>query len=338
MPSVKEMKEQRPEEGRRGAAPSLATLAAILHNKDGKQSLPSRFRALFSLRAIDDDAAVEAIGHAFADSSALLKHELAYVLGQMQRPSALPKLEAVLRDTAEDAMVRHECAEAMGAIGEEASIPVLEAFLDDPSAPVRETCEIALDLIRGGRPSPPTRAAAAEEAAFDGAAAGMLTFGSVDPAPAMEGTHLMSVGALKAQLMDTRSDLYHRYKAMFALRNRGADPEAVLALCAAFADESALFRHEVAYVLGQLQHPISVDALALQLAKADEAAMVRHECAEALGSIANERCIELLMRFKDDAEVVVAESCLVALDMAAYEQSAEMDFFPTSEAPACCEA
>ena len=28
-------------------------------------------------------------------------------------------------------------------------------------------------------------------------------------------------------------------------------------------DESALFRHEIAYVLGQLQHPASVSALTL---------------------------------------------------------------------------
>ena len=44
----------------------------------------------------------------FIDPSALLKHELAYCLGQMRKPSALPALEAVLRDASEDPMVRHE--------------------------------------------------------------------------------------------------------------------------------------------------------------------------------------------------------------------------------------
>lgn len=42
------------------------------------------------------------------DSSALLKHELAYCLGQMKLESALPALEKTLRDTTEDPMVRHE--------------------------------------------------------------------------------------------------------------------------------------------------------------------------------------------------------------------------------------
>lgn len=44
----------------------------------------------------------------FSDPSALLKHELAYCLGQIGKPTALPALESVLRDASEDPMVRHE--------------------------------------------------------------------------------------------------------------------------------------------------------------------------------------------------------------------------------------
>lgn len=44
----------------------------------------------------------------FEDESALLKHELAYCLGQIKNDKALPVLESVLRDRAEDPMVRHE--------------------------------------------------------------------------------------------------------------------------------------------------------------------------------------------------------------------------------------
>ena len=44
----------------------------------------------------------------FADESALLKHELAYCLGQMKNMNALPVLESVLADEKEDPMVRHE--------------------------------------------------------------------------------------------------------------------------------------------------------------------------------------------------------------------------------------
>lgn len=46
----------------------------------------------------------------FADESPLLKHELAYVLGQIGDHSAVPHLEAVLRDENkfQGEMVRHE--------------------------------------------------------------------------------------------------------------------------------------------------------------------------------------------------------------------------------------
>jgi deoxyhypusine monooxygenase len=49
---------------------------------------------------------------AFEDQSALLKHELAYCLGQMKIKSALPTLESILRNTSEDPMVRHEVRHA----------------------------------------------------------------------------------------------------------------------------------------------------------------------------------------------------------------------------------
>ena len=44
----------------------------------------------------------------FQDPSALLKHELAYCLGQMKNTAALSILESVLADEREDPMVRHE--------------------------------------------------------------------------------------------------------------------------------------------------------------------------------------------------------------------------------------
>ncbi len=44
----------------------------------------------------------------FEETSALLLHEVAYVLGQMREPSAVPILTAVLRDTNQLPIVRHE--------------------------------------------------------------------------------------------------------------------------------------------------------------------------------------------------------------------------------------
>ncbi len=114
---------------------------------DGDLPMFQRMRAVFALRNLGGTEAIEALGAAFADPSALLRHELAYVMGQMQDPEALPVLTERLSDPAEHVMVRHEAAEAMGAIGDEAARPVLEKFLADPNPEVSESCEVALDLL-----------------------------------------------------------------------------------------------------------------------------------------------------------------------------------------------
>ncbi len=50
----------------------------------------------------------------------------------------------------------------------------------------------------------------------------------------------------------------------------------------------------------------------------NEHRMVRHEAAEALGAIGGEEVESLLSQFADDEEIVVKESCDVALDAMEY--------------------
>ena len=149
-------------------------------------------------------------------------------------------------------------------------------------------------------------------------------FPTIDPAPASLHSPLaantqpstQSVPELQATLMDTSLNLFERYRAMFALRNDGGR-EAVLALATGFDDASALFRHEIAYVFGQLSSPDSVPSLIEVLRRPDEEDMVRHEAAEALGGIATDECLPILQEFANDPNCprVVKESCEVALDM-----------------------
>jgi deoxyhypusine monooxygenase len=58
----------------------------------------------------------------------------------------------------------------------------------------------------------------------------------------------------------------------------------------------------------------SVDILGKVLADPTEHAMVRHEAAEALGAIEDNRVTEWLQRFATDEDLIVAHSCVVALD------------------------
>ncbi|XP_053159984.1 deoxyhypusine hydroxylase [Hemicordylus capensis] len=275
---------------------------------DSRQPLNARFRALFTLRNLGGPVAIKWISRGFEDDSALLKHELAYCLGQMQDERAIPVLTEVLQDTHQDPMVRHEAGEALGAIGNPEVLDVLKQYSEDPVIEVAETCQLAvkrLEWLQKHPAQPPSS-----------------PYCSVDPAPpAEEG----DVEELRQALLNDSLPLFERYRAMFALRNIGGEA-AVLALADGLKCGSALFRHEVAYVLGQMQHEASVPQLTASLASAAENPMVRHECAEALGSIAKAPCLATLEAFAQDEERVVRESCEVALDMYNYENSPDFQY------------
>ena len=286
------------------------------------------------------------------DPSALFRHDVAFALGQRQGPGALPALAKALADAGEHPMVRHEAAEAAGAVGGPAAHALLAAHAADPAPEVAQTCALALRRVEhyeeaqagaGG-----AKAAAEEE---------VKRYLSVDPAPpAPAGT---ATPALVAALGDRGAPLWDRYRALFALRDRGG-AEVVAALVAALragrpengsggggeeegvavADaattaaaaahppvaETALFKHEVAYVLGQMQEPSSVPALAACLGDGGEHPMVRHEAAEALGAVGGAVAAAALAAGVGDPEPIVAHSCEVALDVLAHEASGAFEY------------
>lgn len=121
------------------------------------EPLARRFRALFSLKHFASLQppteltlpAIQAIAAAFVSPSELLKHELAYCLGQSRNPHSVSVLQKVVQDAGEDTMCRHEAAEALGALGDAGSLGILKALRDDAheSDVIRETCDLAVERI-----------------------------------------------------------------------------------------------------------------------------------------------------------------------------------------------
>jgi deoxyhypusine monooxygenase len=287
--------------------PASALRIALL---DLDEPIAKRTHAAFYLRTLGNPEAIGILMEALSQrkDSALMRHELAYILGQIGNATACPALTAILDDEGEDVLVRHECAEALGAIGQSSSCAILDKYKSHEVKDISETCQIALDLI-AYRNSP----SAAQEKAVQG----KTRYRTVDPAPGY--SEEKPVAQLLEELVNSsgQASLFKRYRAMFTLRNMDTD-EAALTLCEGFKDPSALFRHEVAYVLGQMQKEVTVPALTDVLTNTDEHRMVRHEAAEALGSIGGEEVELILGEFLDDPEVVVTESCEVALDTLDY--------------------
>eukprot|EP00127_Corallochytrium_limacisporum_P001563 Clim_evm16s66 gene=Clim_evmTU16s66 len=283
---------------------------------DAKAPLNDRFRALFTLKNIGGKGAIDAIAAVFGDESALLKHELAYCLGQMQDPEAVPCLEIVLADMTQDPMVRHEAAEALGAIASDGCEEILVRFKGDPRVEVSETVEIALDRLRWLK----------EGKVQEDDKLSQNPYSSVDPAPPTVAQKTMTTAELKDLLCDESKSLFERYRSMFELRNRGQEDDVHALVEGMLKASSALFRHEVAYVLGQMQHPASVSGLSKVLENSEEHGMVRHEAAEALGSVATKEAEDVLRKYIDDSEQVVKESCLVALDITEHEKSGDFQY------------
>ena len=305
-----------------------ATWMATTLQPETQASVCSKYLSIFSIRNRTDEGAVADLQQLFhSTSSVLLRHEIAYALGQMQRKDAVPFLSEVLCDSNENAITRHEAAEALGAIGEPESIELLRKYASDPAQEVADTCSLAVARLEAQvfqdkgvcgcerRPqellrleqsqlsqqssnqaselqsegqstlqlnassasvtctSEPTGAVTEHEAGSNN------LFVTVDPAPAARAAPLAE---LRARLLDRGLPLFERYRAMFALRDavpKTGEP-AVAALCEGFADDCALFKHEVAFVLGQLEHPASVPSLCAAMESDAEHPMVRHEAAE----------------------------------------------------------
>ena len=181
---------------------------------DSTLPLGDRFDALFQLRTNGTVAAMQCIAGRLLDpkeDSALLKHELAYCIGQMQLKEAIPSLSQVLENENENTMVRHEAGEALGAIGSAEAIDVLSKFVSHSEAAISETCQLAIERINN----------VSENSNQNKPTGG---FGSIDPAVFEEsltpsGDTCEDIDPLQERLLNESIPLYERYVAMFKLRN-----------------------------------------------------------------------------------------------------------------------
>jgi deoxyhypusine monooxygenase len=221
----------------------IARLKAKL--EAGGLTLPQKYHILCSLRNCSNSSVLNALLVALRDSSALYRHDIAFSLGQRQDATAVQALIQILADSAEHCIVRHEAAEALGAIGTPECVEPLRWHCHSSVQEVAETCALAMQRMdyfaRLPEAEQPSR------------------FQSVDPTPPYPSATPLQ--ELSDTLEDEAALLFNRYRALFALRNRGGDAAvASLARCLR-SSQSALLKHEVAYVLGQMLHSAGVACL-----------------------------------------------------------------------------
>lgn len=84
------------------------------------------------------------------DPDPIVRHEAAFVLGELADPAGVPALAEAVRSDPSD-LVRHESAEALGWIAIEESAAALREALGDRSPEVARTAEISLAMHREPR-------------------------------------------------------------------------------------------------------------------------------------------------------------------------------------------
>jgi deoxyhypusine monooxygenase len=126
----------------------VAGLRAALLDSDCP--IATRNRAAYWIRekgAEPEARAALRAGLQLKGDSVLLRHEIAYVLGQLGHADAVDDLCAIVNDVSDDAIVRHEAAEALGAIGDARAMATLVAHCDDARREVSETCRLSVQLV-----------------------------------------------------------------------------------------------------------------------------------------------------------------------------------------------
>ena len=198
------------------AAPPLEVLKATL--KDTASPVSKSMRAAYFLRSLHTgsdcpstkEAVISALASALRNKSsgALLRHEFAYVLGQMRDKLACDALQETLDDTTDNVMVRHECGEALGAIGELSSLHCLRRNMADGALEeVAQTCEVAVNFINWQLKGEDYETS---ESAPVACACMLSPYDSTDPAPPSPAHANVPTPELGRMLRDTNLKLFDR--------------------------------------------------------------------------------------------------------------------------------
>ncbi|UKK00518.1 deoxyhypusine monooxygenase [Theileria orientalis] len=298
------------------ARPSPSLVKSILLNKDVPLYL--QLRALYFCRDLPIEDATQILISAFeVHFDTFMRHEIAYVIGQSGCVNASKRLSELVEDVSEDPMVRHEAIEALAALKSTIFIDLIKKFSKDPCRAVRDTCILALHSLEstgsasicGCTSAPPSNSA----------------YRAIDPIPveSSDDSDIGNLESLSKVLFNQELPIYKRYEALYKIRAISGDEAAKIIGQALVMDKvSEVFRHECAFVLGQMQSTSAVESLIECLRNEDEEPMARHEAALALGSCGcidpdnecTKKILEALEKYLNDKVKVVSDSCIVAMD------------------------
>lgn len=298
----------------------ISILGDIISNHH--YNIKLRMQCLFQLRSIGSLSAVKALQNALLlePASDLLRHEICYVFGQMiESEENIKEIEEFCNKEIFDKpekwapIVLHEAAEALGNISTENNLALLKRFANYHDEIIKETCELAIENVNWLNKTDKGKTEGLNHEND------CKMYNSNDPAPPFnykKEEKYRDIKVLKDILFN--GNLFDQYRVLFTLRNLGTS-EAVDLMCETFTDKfTPLFKHEVAFVLGQMAKTAvkALKKLEEVLQDEKENSIVRHETALALGEISESK--ELLEKYSSHEDLLVGESCIIATELIEY--------------------
>lgn len=212
-------------------------------------------------------------------------------------------------------IVIHEAVEGYANLNPSNIKNLLEKFKGIDDELITETWDLALELNKWQEET--------QMGESEGLDLKKLKHATNDPAPPFnpeKSDNYRSVEWLKDLLLNPKELIFDRYRAMFTLREIGTE-EACEALWLTLSDDhsadcSALLKHEIGFVLGQMGRNFAsvwTPFLIKAVENEEEAGVVRHEWVIALGNITDKT--EVMLKYSQDPDPIVRESCQVAQDM-----------------------
>lgn len=290
----------------------------------------AKYNAMFHLRTHKTEEA----GQAFIDnyknlgSSALLRHETMYIMGQMRLPSSYEFLKNHMNDPEEMPVVRHEAGEALANYHhlKDQCIAEMEKHWDCEEELLRSTVRVGIMKLK-------------EWKGENDSNYGKFYGGTIEPAEPMTeeevinylevDTNGLEGGELTKFLVERvrekifvsyeEVDEYPKYRMSYYLRNvKTEESKRVLADMMKAENRkfvSALLRHEVAFILGQIYEGEEYVRNILKDVCYDEEEhpVVRHEAILAFWDIAQDE--ELVQRLESHEDQLVRESVICAIRM-----------------------
>lgn len=128
-----------------GEIEDVSSVSVLARAMPGEPDAEVRSEMAWALGAIEDPAAVEALGVAIRDREIIVREQAAWGLGAIEARTAVPLLAPALSDRSP--VVREMAAWALGAIEDRSAVAALVPLLGDVDPGVREQAAWALGSI-----------------------------------------------------------------------------------------------------------------------------------------------------------------------------------------------